>query len=296
MTWTNLVIQISSDSAEETTDYLMNLGALSASIQDKNLNQNNEEIIFGEPHNGPHQYWQENSISVLFEENIDVNIIKNKLENFLNKKIEVIVSRVEDQDWVKTSQDQFHPICIRDEFWIIPTWHKHELKNGINLILDPGLAFGTGSHPTTHLCIEWLMDHVKKNNRVLDYGCGSGILAIAAKKIGCQSALGVDIDPQALIASKDNALLNNVTIQISASSEPIEINADLIVANILSSALSVLAPALAGYCKPRGMIALSGILEAQESQIKEIYEEWFDIINVTRKEGWICISGLRRNN
>jgi len=296
MTWTNLVIQISSDSAEKTTDYLINLGALSVSIQDKNLNQNNEEIIFGEPHNGPHQYWQENSISVLFEENIDVNIIKNKLENFLNKKIEVIVSRVEDQDWVKTSQDQFHPICIRDEFWIIPTWHKHELKNGINLILDPGLAFGTGSHPTTHLCIEWLMDHVKKNNRVLDYGCGSGILAIAAKKIGCQSALGVDIDPQALIASKDNALLNNVTIQISASSEPIEINADLIVANILSSALSVLAPALAGYCKPRGMIALSGILEAQESQIKEIYEEWFDIINVTRKEGWICISGLRRNN
>ena len=296
MTWTNLVIQISSDSAEKTTDYLIDLGALSASIQDKNLNQNNEEIIFGEPHNGPHQYWQENSISVLFEENIDVNIIKNKLENFLNKKIEVIVSRVEDQDWVKTSQDQFHPICIRDEFWIIPTWHKHELKNGINLILDPGLAFGTGSHPTTHLCIEWLMDHVKKNNRVLDYGCGSGILAIAAKKIGCQSALGVDIDPQALIASKDNALLNNVTIQISASSEPIEINADLIVANILSSALSVLAPALAGYCKPRGMIALSGILEAQESQIKEIYEEWFDIINVTRKEGWICISGLRRNN
>jgi len=296
MAWTNLTIQTSADSAEKTTDYLIDLGALSASIQDKNLNQNNEEIIFGEPHNGPQQYWQQNSISALFEENIDVDRIKNKLEHFLNKKIEVIVSRVKDEDWVKTSQDQFHPICIRDKFWIIPTWHRHELKNGINLILDPGLAFGTGSHPTTHLCIEWLIDHVKKNNQVLDYGCGSGILAIAAKKIGCQSALGVDIDPQALIASKDNALLNNVTIQISSSSEPIEIKADLIVANILSSALSVLAPALASHCKPNGMIALSGILEAQENYIKEIYKEWFDIDNVTKKEGWVCISGIRRNN
>ena len=296
MAWTNLMIQTSAESAEKTTDYLIDLGALSASIQDKNLNQNNEEIIFGEPHNGPQQYWQENSINALFDENIKIDKIKSKLEQFLNQEIKVIVSRVEDQDWVKTSQDQFHPICIRDKFWIIPTWHSHKLRNGINLILDPGLAFGTGSHPTTHLCIEWLIDHVNKKNRVLDYGCGSGILAIAAKKIGCQSVLGVDIDPQALIASKDNAILNNVTIELTASSEPIKINADLIVANILSSALSVLAPALAGYCKPNGMIALSGILEAQENDIKEIYKEWFDIINITRKEGWVCISGIRRNN
>ena len=296
MAWTNLMIQTSAESAEKTTDYLIDLGALSASIQDKNLNQDNEEIIFGEPHNGPQQYWQENSINALFDENIEIDKIKSKLEQFLNQEIKVIVSRVEDQDWVKTSQDQFHPICIRDKFWIIPTWHSHKLRNGINLILDPGLAFGTGSHPTTHLCIEWLIDHVNKNNRVLDYGCGSGILAIAAKKIGCQSVLGVDIDPQALIASKDNAILNNVTIELAASSEPIKINADLIVANILSSALSVLAPALAGYCKPNGMIALSGILEAQENDIKEIYKEWFDIINITRKEGWVCISGIRRNN
>jgi ribosomal protein L11 methyltransferase len=296
MAWTNLMIQTSAESAEKTTDYLIDLGALSASIQDKNLNQNNEEIIFGEPHNGPQQYWQENSINALFDENIEIDKIKSKLEQFLNQEIKVIVSRVEDQDWVKTSQDQFHPICIRDKFWIIPTWHSHKLRNGINLILDPGLAFGTGSHPTTHLCIEWLIDHVNKKNRVLDYGCGSGILAIAAKKIGCQSVLGVDIDPQALIASKDNAILNNVTIELTASSEPIKINADLIVANILSSALSVLAPALAGYCKPNGMIALSGILEAQENDIKEIYKEWFDIINITRKEGWVCISGIRRNN
>ena len=296
MAWTNLMIQTSAESAVKTTDYLIDLGALSASIQDKNLNQDNEEIIFGEPHNGPQQYWQENSINALFDENIEIDKIKSKLEQFLNQEIIVIVSRVEDQDWVKTSQDQFHPICIRDKFWIIPTWHSHKLRNGINLILDPGLAFGTGSHPTTHLCIEWLIDHVNKKNRVLDYGCGSGILAIAAKKIGCQSVLGVDIDPQALIASKDNAILNNVTIELAASSEPIKINADLIVANILSSALSVLAPALAGYCKPNGMIALSGILEAQENDIKEIYKEWFDIINITRKEGWVCISGIRRNN
>ena len=120
MAWKNLTFHASSDSAEETTDYLMNLGALSTSIQDKNLNQNNEEIIFGEPHNGPQQYWQENLISALFEENIEADKIKNKIELFLNQKIEVIVSKVEDQDWVKTSQDQFSPICIRDKFWIVP--------------------------------------------------------------------------------------------------------------------------------------------------------------------------------
>tara|TARA_B100000780_G_C21109741_1_gene448396 strand:- start:989 stop:1876 length:888 start_codon:yes stop_codon:yes gene_type:complete len=295
MAWINLMIQTGADSAEKATDYLIDLGALSASIQDKNFNQNNEEIIFAEPHNGPQQYWQENSISALFKENIDVDKIKNKLENFLNQKIEVMISRVEDKDWVKTTQDQFHPICIGDEFWIIPTWHSHELKKGITLILDPGLAFGTGSHPTTQLCIEWLIDHVKENNRVLDYGCGSGILAIAAKKIGCQSAIGVDIDPQALIASKDNASLNNVMIELAPSSEPIETKADLIVANILSSALSVLAPAIASYCKPYGMIALSGILEGQENNIIQIYKEWFDIMKITKKEGWVCISGIRRN-
>jgi len=290
------MIQTSADSAEKITDYLIELGAISASIQDKNLNQNNEEIIFGEPHDGPQQYWKENTISALFEENIEVDKIKKELENFLNHKIEAIISKIEDQDWVKTSQDQFNPICIRDKLWIIPTWHRQELKNGINLILDPGLAFGTGSHPTTHLCIEWLIDNVKKNNQILDYGCGSGILAIAAKKIGCKSALGVDIDPQALIASKDNAKLNNVNIEFIESSEPIEIKADLIVANILSSALSVLAPVLASYCRPGGIIALSGILETQEKKIKVIYQEWFDIIGVTKREGWVCISAVRRNN
>ena len=144
--------------------------------------------------------------------------------------------------------------------------------------------------------IEWLIDNVKKNNQILDYGCGSGILAIAAKKIGCKSALGVYIDPQALIASKDNAKLNNVNIEFIESSEPIEIKADLIVSNILSSALSVLAPVLASYCRPGGIIALSGILETQEKKIKVIYQEWFDIIGVTKREGWVCISAVRRNN
>jgi len=294
MAWTNIIVQIDADYADEVTDYLLELGALSASIQDKNLNQNNEEMIFGEPHNGPQQFWQENTISALF--NVDANVleIKTSLENFINREIEMSVSTVADQDWVKTSQEQFQPIFIRDEFWILPTWHKHQLKKGINLILDPGLAFGTGSHPTTHLCIEWLIDHAKSSHHVLDYGCGSGILAIAAKKLGCEHVLGVDIDPQAVLASRDNAILNNVTIEFKETSETIHAQSDLIVANILSSALSVLAPALAGYLKPQGLIALSGILEAQEDQINAIYQEWFIINKVTRKEGWVCISGVRK--
>ena len=297
MSWTNLIVQTNKQEVDSISDFLIELGAISTSIEDTNLNQNNEELIFGEPHNQSQQFWKNNTVQALFEKTIDIELIKASLKNKFNSiNLSFSISDIQDQDWVKLTQSQFLPIHIHDKLWIIPTWHRQELKNGINLILDPGLAFGTGSHPTTHLCIEWLIDNVKKNNQILDYGCGSGILAIAAKKIGCKSALGVDIDPQALIASKDNAKLNNVNIEFIESSEPIEIKADLIVANILSSALSVLAPVLASYCRPGGIIALSGILETQEKKIKVIYQEWFDIIGVTKREGWVCISAVRRNN
>ena len=163
----------------------------------------------------------------------------------------------------------------------------------INIILDPGLAFGTGAHPTTHLCTEWLIDNVSKEKKVLDYGCGSGILAIAAFKLGAKMVKGVDIDPQAIIASKQNGNVNKCNIDWLNTNEDFKFQADLLVANILSSALSVLAPLLASYCAPKGKIALSGILESQENQIKKIYEPWFNFEKTLKNNGWVCLSGVK---
>ena len=195
---------------------------------------------------------------------------------------------------MKLTQAQFSPIRINDKLWIIPTWHKIQDKNAINLILDPGLAFGTGTHPTTHLCLLWLLKNVNKNLSVLDYGCGSGILGIASKKIGAKKVIGVDIDNQAVDASKENSKMNDVKIFWSNTKNKIEFKADLIVANILSSALIVLAPILAEHCKINGKIALSGILESQEDDIKKIYSSWFDFNPSYKKDGWVLISGTKR--
>ena len=202
-------------------------------------------------------------------------------------------SSVSETDWVKLSQSQFKPICIKDRINIVPSWHKINNPKLINIILDPGLAFGTGAHPTTHLCTEWLIDNVSKEKKVLDYGCGSGILATAAYKLGAKMVKGVDIDPQAIIASKENGNVNECNIDWLNTDKDFNFQADLLVANILSSALSVLAPLLASYCAPKGKIALSGILESQENQIKKIYAPWFTFEQTLKNNGWVCLSGVK---
>ena len=204
------------------------------------------------------------------------------------------VSDIQDQDWVKLTQSQFSPINIQNQLWIIPSWHKIQDNKAINLILDPGLAFGTGTHATTHLCLLWLLKNVKKNLTVLDYGCGSGILSIAAKKIGARTVFGVDIDDQALKSSQENSEINNVDIIWNNTENRINYKTDLVVANILSSALSILAPILAEHCNTKGKIALSGILKSQEESIKKIYSEWFDFNPSSIKDGWVLISGTKR--
>jgi ribosomal protein L11 methyltransferase len=165
----------------------------------------------------------------------------------------------------------------------------------MNIMLDPGLAFGTGSHPTTHLCLAWLIKEVSENDRVLDYGCGSGILSIAAKKCGAKEVVGVDIDPQAIIASTQNAKQNHVDIQFYNSESSFNFEADIVVANILSSALSVLAPIIAKACKPNGKIALSGILKEQIEMLTEIYSAWFNLNIPIEREGWILMSGSKKS-
>ena len=295
MSWTNLLVQTKKKEVDSISDFLLELGAISTSIQDSNLNQNNEELIFGEPNNQSQQFWENNTVQALFENSIDIEIIKAALmAKFDTPKNFIEASNIQDQDWVKLTQSQFSPIKIHDKLWIIPTWHEIQDKKALNLILDPGLAFGTGTHPTTHLCLLWLLDNVNKDVTVLDYGCGSGILGIAAKKIGAKKVFGVDIDDQAIKSSRDNAEINNVEIFWNNTEIKVDYGTDLVVANILSSALSVLAPALAGHCNPNGKIALSGILKSQEKELKKIYSQWFDLQPTNYKDGWVLISGIKR--
>ena len=294
MAWINLTFFAEEKDIDLLSEALETRGALSIFIQDKNLNNSDEELIFGEPHSGPNKFWATNQIQALFNDSVDIKEIQDELIlNFQDIDFKFTASSVSETDWVKLSQSQFKPICIKDRINIVPSWHKINNPKLINIILDPGLAFGTGAHPTTHLCTEWLIDNVSKEKKVLDYGCGSGILAIAAYKLGAKMVKGVDIDPQAIIASKENGNVNECNIDWLNTNEDFKFQADLLVANILSSALSVLAPLLASYCAPKGKIALSGILESQENQIKKIYEPWFNFEKTLKNNGWVCLSGVK---
>jgi ribosomal protein L11 methyltransferase len=294
MAWINLTFFAEEKDIDLLSDALETRGALSIFIQDKNLNNSDEELIFGEPHSGPNKFWATNQIQALFNDSVNIEEIQDELIlNFKYIDFKFNASSVSETDWVKLSQSQFKPICIKDRINIVPSWHKINNPKLINIILDPGLAFGTGAHPTTHLCTEWLIDNVSKEKKVLDYGCGSGILAIAAYKLGAKMVKGVDIDPQAIIASKENGIVNECNIDWLNTNEDFKFQADLLVANILSSALSVLAPLLASYCAPKGKIALSGILESQENQIKKIYAPWFTFEQTLKNNGWVCLSGVK---
>ena len=294
MAWINLTFFAEEKDIDLLSEELESSGALSIFIQDKNLNNSNEELIFGEPHSGPNKFWATSQIQALFSDSVDIKRIQHELiSNFKDINFVFNTSFVSETDWVKLSQSQFMPICIKNRIKIVQSWNEIENPKLINIILDPGLAFGTGAHPTTHLCTEWLIDNVSKEKKVLDYGCGSGILAIAAHKLGAKIVKGVDIDPQAIIASKENGAINQCDIQWLNTDKNFKFQADLVIANILSSALSVLAPLLASYCSPKGKIALSGILESQESQIKKIYSPWFKFEKTLKNGGWICLSGVK---
>ena len=294
--WINLKIRAGADYAHIMSDALIELGALSCAIEDSYLNSENEEALFGEPNIPSNTIWQHNTVESLFDAAVSIDTIINELKTITGlPHIDYTLDTVEEQNWVALTQSQFEPINILDKLWIVPSWHTSPNPDAINIILDPGLAFGTGSHPTTHLCLEWLIKEVNINDHVLDYGCGSGILSIAAKKCGAKQVIGVDIDPQAIIASIHNAKENHVDVQFYNSELPLTFEADIVVANILSSALSVLAPLIAKACKPHGKIALSGILKEQIEMLTEIYSTWFDLNKPIEREGWILLSGTKKS-
>ncbi len=299
MAWLLLKIQANEHNADAISDALMDLGALSCSIEDANAETQAEQALFGEPGDPPPGIWQQNIVTAMFDEAVDFAQVIQQLSaatdtvNF-QYKTEIIA----EQDWVRSTQAQFDPIKITEKLWIVPTWHQAEWQQSanqqaINIVLDPGLAFGTGSHPTTHLCLEWLTKTIPSQS-VLDYGCGSGILAIAAKKLGAQQVVGVDIDSQAIVASRYNAEQNQVDADFFDADTFSHETFDVVVANILSSALMVLAPALAKYCKTGGKLALSGILETQTDELIERYSEWFTMNAPQQRDVWVLLTGTKK--
>jgi ribosomal protein L11 methyltransferase len=295
MAWLLLKIAANEQNAELISDALMELGALSASIEDANAETDTEQAIFGEPGDPPPGIWQQNIVTAMFDQACDAQqVVSALIQATAIPQFKFTTEIIAEQDWVRATQAQFEPIKITDNLWIVPTWHVAPNSEAVNIVLDPGLAFGTGSHPTTHLCLAWLTQQNLHNKSVLDYGCGSGILAIAAKKLGAGTVVGVDIDAQAIIASGYNAEQNQVSIEFFDANDFTHQTFDLVVANILSSALMVLAPVLAKYCKTGAKLALSGILEAQTEALIARYSEWFNMDSPKQNDAWILLTGTKR--
>jgi ribosomal protein L11 methyltransferase len=295
MSWLSLTVNADAAYAESLSEALLEMGALSVDMHDADADTPQEHAIFGEPGEPPASLWSHNAVTALFSS--DVNVEKCLLQAALIAGLQQSpphqITILQDNDWVRLTQSQFDPIRISQRLWIVPTWHTPVDDNAINIVLDPGLAFGTGSHPTTRLCLRWLDENIHGDESVLDYGCGSGILAIAAMKFGASSAYGIDVDAQAVQSSRDNALANQVTAEFSLP-EGTPQAADIVVANILTNPLKVLAPLLANATRSGGHIVLSGVLSEQADDVMQVYAQWFNLKPTVMEDGWACLSGVKK--
>ncbi|WP_037586812.1 50S ribosomal protein L11 methyltransferase [Stenoxybacter acetivorans] len=296
MHYQQIAIHVAEADTDALSDALIEAGALSTAIEDAYAGTDSEQEIFGEPGMPAEQLWQKSVIVALFDEDTDIDAALSQAAASADIAVpDYVKENVPEQDWVRLTQSQFDPIQISERLWITPSWHAQPNSEAVvNLQLDPGLAFGTGSHPTTRLCLQWLDKNLVSGSKVLDYGCGSGILAIAALKLGAGQAVGVDIDPQALRASTDNAERNQVSAQFYLPDDLPEEQFDLVIANILANPLRLLGEMLASRCQVGGQIVLSGILDDQVTELSEIYAQWFDLYPPITEEGWVCISGVKR--
>ncbi len=295
MGWLSVSFLTDASRADPLCDALMAAGALSASIEDADAGTADERPQFGEPGSINSPGWDHSRVVALLEEDADVPALLAEASAAigLSEPLNYAVGTVADQNWVQLTQSQFDPIRVSERLWIVPSWHESPDPAAINLILDPGMAFGTGSHPTTRLCLEWLERTVSPSCSVLDYGCGSGILAIAAARLGAGRVAGVDIDPQAVESARANAERNEVSALFADSAEPVAGEYDLVVANILSNPLRVLAPAICAHVRSGGCLALSGILREQAEEIIAIYAQWLPMEVADTREDWVCLSGVK---
>jgi ribosomal protein L11 methyltransferase len=298
--WIAVTFETDNMRVEVLSDAMLQLGALSADIHDAEAGTEREQPIFGEPGDASGETWPASGVTALFDADADITAIMKAAAHAaqLNNPPSYTVAYIEEQDWVRLTQSQFGPIQISSRLWIVPSWHESPDPSAINLVLDPGLAFGTGSHPSTRLCLAWLDENVHHGEDVLDYGCGSGILAIAALKLGAARVIGIDIDPHAIAASRENALRNRcseVGAQFHGDFFPEDQpQVDIVIANILAKPLIILAPILSCAIKSGGRIALSGILEEQAGDVMDTYRQWFDMQVGSDQEGWVLLSGTRK--
>lgn len=296
MAWVNARIIADAQQADALGDALMEAGALSVTVEDADAGTPEETPQYGEPGMETQLVWARSVLSALFEADQPVATIVADCANALGLKADLTIEDVPETDWVRATQAQFEPIPIAGPLWIVPTWHTPPHADAINLVLDPGLAFGTGSHPTTRMCLQWLVEK-RPSGTVLDYGCGSGILAIAAAKLGASEVVGVDIDLQAVRSAHDNADANNVTAVFFDASQTLpapygDQKYDVVLANILANPLRVLAPALTARLKPGAALVLAGLLAEQADELIGIYSPWLKLSVHDTQEGWSLLAGV----
>jgi ribosomal protein L11 methyltransferase len=292
VTFAALVLVVKAEEVDPLSDALLDAGALSVGCEDAKA----EPAAGAPPFDGSGESvsWARVRLTALCKAQTEPEQLLLRACNRAGIAVPVHELRpVPDEDWVAKSREQFGPIRVSSHLWIVPTWRQAPEPDAINLVLDPGLAFGTGAHPSTRLCLQWLEHSIAGGETVLDYGCGSGILTIAALKLGARRAVGVDIDPDAVGTARANARRNDVAGEFLEACAPLTFTADVVIANILANPLKVLAPMLASRCRRGGQIALSGILSDQASEVESCYSPWIAFAPPAEAEGWVCLSGVR---
>jgi ribosomal protein L11 methyltransferase len=290
-----LRIEADAPTAERWSDALIEVGALSVDVADSGAETPAEVSLYDEPGSHGSRLWAKNRLTALFSDGFDVESALDAAAAALGEAPpQHAIDNIPDTDWVRATQAQFQPLRVTNDLWIVPTWCAPVDAPAINICIDPGLAFGTGSHPTTCLCLRWLVQNLPRGATLLDYGCGSGVLAIAASKLGAAAVTGIDIDAQAIAVSRANAEANGVSATFGG---PDELGAassfDVVIANILADPLELLAPLLAARVRSGGCVVLSGILEAQSAAVIAAYSRWFNIAVWAEEEGWVVLAGAR---
>jgi|TARA_B110000902_G_scaffold267258_1_gene359601 ribosomal protein L11 methyltransferase len=293
MPWIQLIIDVTPTQTEALEDGLLELGAASVTYQDKA-----DQPIY-EPLPGETPLWNKTTLTAMFEAETDITSVIAALKPALGfdlpkHKVEIL----EDKDWVREWMKDYHAICFGQRLWICPSWQQPPEPSAVNLMLDPGLAFGSGTHPTTALCMRWLDGQELTGKTVIDYGCGSGVLAVAALLLGASSAHCVDIDPQALIATLDNANRNKLDLAKIYTAIPADFDtstsAEVVIANILATPLIELSSLIASLVKPQGDLILSGILPQQAATVMQAYAQWIDFEPPLEDDGWIRLAGKKQ--
>ena len=293
MAWLQLTLEATHSNSEQLSDLLSQAGAASVTLQDAH-----DEPIF-EPPPGSTPLWKELLLTGLFEADVQIESVLNFIKSNYGELPPYTLNPLEDKDWVRAWMDDFKPMQFGQRVWICPSWHTPPDPDAVNIMLDPGLAFGTGTHPTTSLCLQWLDQNFQAPVDVIDYGCGSGILGIAANLLGATQVYAVDLDPQALMATQANAEKNHVLERLEIFSVPEfkrrfqTLQCPLLLANILAGPLVDLSGMLASHVAPKGKIVLSGILAEQAEKVSLAYQQWFTIDEVTQEEDWVRIVGTK---